>query len=117
MTPDQLELNEQIIYFLGNNMYLLLVAFVILLFRDMIKNFFDGLKIFWGDGINEDDVIYLDGEKARVIRVGIWKSVFYLYNRNTKLIVQNDRLKYMKLEKSLPQNNTNNKPDKQLLCD
>ena len=83
----------------------------------MIRNFFDGLKIFIGNDFNEDDVVYLDGKKARIIRVGIWKTVFYLYKRNTKMVVQNERLKYMTFEKSLPQNNTNDKSDKQLLCD
>ena len=117
MTPDQLEISEQIIYFLGNNLYVLLGIAILFLSRDLIQNILAGFKLKYGSNFNEDDIVYLDGRKARINRIDIWNSVFYMYDRGTKMVVPNDRLKYMTLEKSLPQNNNNSKSDKQLLCD
>ena len=58
----------------------------------------------------EDDVIELDGKPGRIVRVGIWKTVFFIYHvvdgnivSADKLVVQNDKLKDMKISKPLPE--------------
>ena len=70
--------------------------------------------VFFGNDYNSDDVVYVDGLPGRIIRVGIYKTVFFLYDISndpytgiaqvtggTKLVVQNSSLKDMKIEKPL----------------
>ena len=50
---------------------------------------------------NNDDVIYISGREARIVRVGITKTVFYMTDRKTKMIVPNEKLKDLTMEKIL----------------
>ena len=66
--------------------------------------------VFIGSDYDEDDVIELDGKPGRIVRVGIWKTVFFIYHvvdgnivSGDKLVVQNDKLKDMKISKPLPE--------------
>jgi len=38
------------------------------------------------------------------VRVGLFKTIFYMTDRKTKMVVPNDRLKTLIVEKLLPQN-------------
>ena len=69
--------------------------------------------MFWGKDLNTDDVVILNGRPARVVRVGMWKTTFFVYEVGTangkayvksgnKLQVQNDKLKDQVIEKPLP---------------
>ena len=57
-----------------------------------------------GNDINPDDVIYISGRKARVVRVGVRKTIFYMRDRGTKMIIPNTQLKVLTLEKKLQHN-------------
>ena len=66
--------------------------------------------VFIGSDYDEDDVIELDGKPGRIVRVGIWSTVFFIYHivdgnivSGDKLVVQNDKLKDMKISKPLPE--------------
>ena len=60
---------------------------------------------FIGNDYNADDIVYIRGEKkARITRHGLTKTVFYIYDTERKLIIRNDQLPSLMLEKSLPQN-------------
>ena len=50
---------------------------------------------------NNDDIIYISGREARIVRVGITKTVFYMTDRGTKMIVPNEKLKDLTMEKIL----------------
>ena len=68
---------------------------------------------FIGNDYNADDVVYIRGEKkARIIRHGLTKTVFYIYDTDRKLIIRNDQLPNLMLEKSLPQNGHRTSEDK-----
>ena len=66
-----------------------------------------------GNDYNNDDIIILDGRPGRIVRVSMWKTTFYLYNvktgsdgkkfvsGGTKMSVENDKLKDLKIEKPL----------------
>ena len=58
----------------------------------------------FGNDINQDDVIYISGRKARVVRVGLSKTIFYMRDRGTKMIIPNTQLKLLTLEKKLLHN-------------
>ena len=85
-----------------------LVAFVLLLFKSQVESAVSGLQVFFGSGLNEDDVVIVDGRPGRVARVGIGRTVFYLYTYRdgnivggTKLAVPNTALSSMRIEKPL----------------
>ena len=65
--------------------------------------------VFLGNDYNEDDVVEVDGDPGRIVRVGLWKTVFFIYHvvdgqivGGSKLVVANSKLKDLKIEKPLP---------------
>ncbi len=71
-------------------------------FKESIINMIQGMQIFIGNDFNNDDVIYISGREARVVIVGMTKTVFYMKDRGTKMVVPNEKLKNLTLEKRLP---------------
>jgi len=58
---------------------------------------------------SNDDVVEVDGKPSRIVRVGMWSTTFFTYDvrdgiivGGSKLVVQNDKLKDLKIEKPLP---------------
>ena len=70
-------------------------------FKESIINMMQGMQIFMGNDFNNDDIIYISGREARIVRVGMTKTVFYMKDRGTKMVVPNEKLKNLTLEKSL----------------
>ena len=60
-----------------------------------------GLIIFCGKDIENDDIIYISGRQARVVRVGLRRTIFYMTDRKTKMVVPNQQLKFLTIEKKL----------------
>ena len=94
---------------IGKYGWLFLVGVLTLLFRSTIEKFVAGLFIFKGNDYNEDDVVEVDGKPGRIVRVGVWSTTFFTYDvrdgiivGGSKLVVQNDKLKDLKIEKPLP---------------
>ena len=98
---------------LGEYGWLFLAALVVLFFKTTIESVLAGLLVFVGNDYNNDDIIILDGRPGRIVRVSMWKTTFYLYtikidtsgkksiSGGTKLIVENDKLRDLKIEKPL----------------
>ena len=93
----------------GEYSWLLISGIAFLLFQNTIREAVDGIMVFLGNDYNEDDVVMVDGEPGRIIRVGIWKTVFFIYYvqdgkivGGAKLVVANSKLKDLKIEKPLP---------------
>ena len=94
---------------LGKYGWLFIVGVLTLLFRSTIEKFVAGMMIFMGNDYNEDDVVEVDGKPGRIVRCGIWSTTFFTYDirdgiivGGAKLVVQNDKLKDLKIEKPLP---------------
>ena len=94
---------------LGKYGWLFIVGVITLLFRSTIEKFVAGIMIFMGNDYNEDDVVEVDGKPGRIVRCGIWSTTFFTYDvrdgiivGGAKLVVQNDKLKDLKIEKPLP---------------
>ena len=79
-------------------------AFAMFFFKDLIQSIAEGVSLMMGNDINQDDVIYISGRKARVVRVGLKKTIFYMRDRGTKMIIPNTQLKKLTLEKKLQHN-------------
>ena len=89
--------------------WLLVTGIALLLFNNTIQEAVDGIMLFLGNDYNEDDVVEVDGAPGRIIRVGIWKTVFFIYHvvngkivGGSKLVIQNSKLKDIKIEKPIP---------------
>jgi len=76
----------------------------VILIKDVMMNFAKGILIFYGSHFNNDDVIYISGRQARIVRVGLTTTTFYMTDRKTKMVVPNEQLKELTIEKSLPLN-------------
>ena len=103
------EIQNQVSLLIGKYGWLLLVGVITLLFRSTIEKFVAGYMIFKGNDYNEDDVVEVDGSPGRIVRVGLWKTTFFIYHvvdgsivGGSKLVVANSKLKDLKIEKPLP---------------
>ena len=115
MEAQQIEnvIQSNISVLLGEYGWMLLAALAVLFFKTTIESTIAGLIIFIGNDYNNDDIVILDGRPGRIVRVSMWKTTFYLYSiqkdpngkkfvaSGTKLIVENDKLKDLKIEKPL----------------
>ena len=102
-------IQNQVSFLIGKYGWLFLVGVLTLLFRSTIEKLVAGFIIFQGNDYNEDDVVEVDGKPGRIVRVGIWSTTFFTYDvrdgiivGGSKLVVQNDKLKDIKIEKPLP---------------
>ena len=103
------EIQNQVSLLLGKYGWLFIVGVLTLLFRSTIEKLVAGLMVFMGNDYNEDDVVEVDGKPGRIVRVGMWTTTFFTYDvrdgiivGGAKLVVQNDKLKDLKIEKPLP---------------
>ena len=94
---------------IGQYGWLFIMGVVTLIFQNTIREAVDGLMVFLGNDYNEDDVVDIDGEPGRIVRVDLWKTVFFIYHivdgkvvGGSKLVVANSKLKDLKIEKPLP---------------
>ena len=107
------QLQKQAEGILGYIVYFLLSGIVLILAKSTLESMVESIKVFWGKDLNTDDVVILNGRPARVVRVGMWKTTFFVYEVGTangkpyvksgnKLQIQNDKLKEQVIEKPLP---------------
>ena len=98
---------------LGDYAYLIIGWSFLFIFKSTIESAVEGLKIFVGNDLNTDDVIHFDGKPARVVRVGLWKTILFVYSvgcakgkpyikGGNKVAIQNGQLKSHIIEKPLP---------------
>ena len=109
----QPEVQSQLEGLIGNYGWMFLIGFAALLFRSAIEGAVEGFKVFYGNDLNTDDVVIIDGRPARVVRVGVFKTIFFVYEVGTspdgkpyvksgnKMAIQNDQLKTHNIEKPL----------------
>lgn len=107
-------LNSDVGALVGEYAWVFVIAFVAILFKSTIENFVAGMLVFIGNDYNDDDIVYLDGKPARIIRTSMWATTFYLYDiqetedpkkkiiiGGTKVVIDNTKLKDMLIEKPL----------------
>ena len=87
--------------FIGHYGWIAVTFAVGFFFKESIINIIQGMQIFMGNDFNNDDIIYISGREARIVRVGMTKTVFYMKDRGTKMVVPNEKLKNLTLEKRL----------------
>jgi uncharacterized membrane protein len=92
----------------GKYVWLFIIGLVALMFKSSIEKLAAALFMFIGNDYKEDDVVYVDGKPGRIVRVGLTKTVFFIYDvvdgkvlGGSKLVVQNERLASLNIEKPL----------------
>jgi hypothetical protein len=92
----------------GKYVWLFIAGVAVLIFKSSIEKLAAALFIFVGNDYKEDDVVYVDGKPGRIVRVGFTKTVFFIYDvvdgkvvGGSKLVVQNERLAGLNIEKPL----------------
>ena len=88
----------------GEYGWFMLAGLMAILAKDLIMNFAQALFVFVGSDFNNDDIIYISGRQARIVRVGIRTTCFYMTDRASKMVVPNEQLKQLTIEKRLMQN-------------
>ena len=68
---------------LGEYGWMFLAGLSVLFFKTTLESLLAGLVVFVGNDYNNDDIVILDGRPGRIVRVSMWKTVFYLYNTKT----------------------------------
>ena len=101
VAPETVKVIEHI---MGKYGWFALFAFLALLGKDALHKAAEGFMIWIGSDFANDDILYISGRQARIVRVGFLKTIFYMSDRGTKMIVPNDRLKLLVVEKQLPKN-------------
>ena len=103
------QIQSQVSLLIGKYGWLFIVGVLTLLFRSTIEKLVAGMMVFMGNDYNEDDVVEVDGKPGQIVRCGIWSTTFFTYDvrdgiivGGAKLVVQNDKLKDLKIEKPLP---------------
>ena len=97
---------------IGQYGWMAIAAFIFIIGRKTIESSIEAHKVFMGNDLNTDDVIIFDDRPARVVRVGIWKTILFIYEvgcadgkayikGGNKVAVQNDKLKDHMIEKPL----------------
>jgi hypothetical protein len=89
---------------IGHYGWMLAAAFAAILFKDVLFNFAQGLLVYWGSDFENDEILYISGRQARVIRLGLTSTTFFMTDRATKMLVPNSQLKALVIEKKLPIN-------------
>jgi len=95
---------------IGDYGWLFVAGLLLLLFQSSIKKLAASIFVFVGGDYKTDDVVFVDGKPGRIIRVGFVKTVFFIYDVHegkivggSKLVVQNEWLGKLKIEKPLQQ--------------
>ena len=86
----------------GEYGWLFVCAFAALMAKDVLMNFVQGLLIFLGSSWKNDEILYLHGRQARLIRKGFLNSTFQMADRESILIIPNSQLKTVTVERKLP---------------
>ena len=102
------ELEQAVSAIIGEYGWMFIAGSALLIFQSSIKKLAAGLFVFWGNDYKTDDTVYVDGKPGRIIRVGITKTVFFIYDvidgqvvGGSKLVIQNEYLGRLKIEKPL----------------
>jgi hypothetical protein len=79
------------------------LVIMLVFIKQPVEQFLKGLIFYWGKTFNNDDVVYVDGDKAIIKRIGLLNTHFELIEKSNGVdrirVVQNHRIQYLKLEK------------------
>lgn len=84
-----------------NVINIVLALIVGLAVRDLANSFVSGLLFYLSSDFKPGDLVYIDGERALIISIGIRQTIFNIEKEEgtSWRYVPNDRIKFARLEK------------------
>ena len=87
--------------FIGEHGWVFLVGIVAIVFNSLISSTAQGVMLWWSKQYQADDIIYIAGREARIVRIGMSETVIYYADTSTKVTIPNENIKGMGIEKKL----------------
>jgi len=87
--------------FIGKQGWIFVAGIVAIMFNGLINSSAKGLSIWFSRQYQADDIVILNGRRARIVRVGMSETVFYFGDSSTKLTVPNESVKGLGIEKEI----------------
>jgi hypothetical protein len=86
-----------------DHVWVVFLASAVYIFKDSISNMAEGFLFKFTSAFKEDDIIFINGKPARIQRIGMRATVFYMLDSfpRKKYIVPNERIKFLQIEKEL----------------
>ena len=72
-------LAEEAMHFLAELWWVFIIICGLLVFKETIKSFVTSIMVLRAGTYEVEDVVILEGTPARIVRMGIWKTTFYVY--------------------------------------
>jgi len=72
-------LAEEAMHLLGELWWVFIIICALLVFKETIKSFVTSIMVLRSGTYEVDSVVLLEGKPARIVRMGIWKTTFYVY--------------------------------------
>ena len=72
---------QEAMHVLGELWWLFIIVCLFMVFRETIKSFVTSLMVLRSGTYEVDDVVILEGTPARIVRMGVWKTTFYVYRQ------------------------------------
>ena len=98
MEIDQKQIEQIFQSAIGAVAGLFLLACAIFLFRQVIENFVAGWIFKRSTELAYDQPLLISGRPARVVRIGVLYSVFYLADKGTRMVIPNRKLGDLTIE-------------------
>ncbi len=78
--------------------------------KDLVTTFVSGFLFKINKTFNEGDLVYLEGQVAVIIKIGMRQTVFEMDDERGHIwrYIYNDRVKYLKLEKVIKEKEKEN---------
>lgn len=95
---------------LTHEVFFFIVPILLMFFlKSFVEEIVGGLLWKWRSGYDEDDLVKLNGDWARIVHIGLFRSKFYVYVINArdeivggyKMSVLNNELRKMTLKEPL----------------
>lgn len=96
------EITNTFSVWLGPLMVAVFSVMMLFLIKDLLASVAQGVRFMLHPAFNEGDKIFLDGDKATIVKIGLFTTVFGIYNHDNAYCwryVPNERIKSLKLEK------------------
>lgn len=83
--------------------WMAITMFLMFFFKGAIESLYYGIRFMLGSEYNIDDIVYVNEKKCRIIRMGIYRTTFYMIDEPKKFHITNNKLQNHIIEKELIQ--------------
>jgi small-conductance mechanosensitive channel len=87
--------------FIGEHGWVFLVGIVAIVFNSLISSTAQGVLLWWSKQYQADDIVYVGGREARIVRIGMRETVIYYADTSTKVTIPNENIRGMGIEKKI----------------